>query len=86
MATQSPAVKLQNELLDKGFRSIEKCDIIDDGVVTITHYALSKEIRPSDNRETCPLYHWHHLADEEAVQILEKWISQTVIYPDPRNL
>lgn len=86
MATQSRAAKLQNELLDKGFRSIEKCDIIDDGVVNLTHYALSKGIRPSDNRETCPLYYWYHLADEEALQILEKWISQTVIYPDPRNL
>jgi hypothetical protein len=86
MSVKKEAVKLQNELLEKGFRSIERCDDHDDYMVTITHYSLSKSDKPSENTELCFLYKWFDLGSEEAVEILEKWMDQSTIYPDPRSL
>jgi len=84
MAKVSPAVNLQKELLEKGFRSIEFCDDQDDGMVTISHYFLTKEKGPSQNTDSCLIRKWYDLEGEEAVQILEKWMAQIVIFPDPR--
>ena len=82
----SAATKLQNELQEKGFMSIQLCDYLDDGMVTIGHYVLSKEEKPEDNNYPCPFNKWYDLAGEEAVQILEKWMTQIVIFPDQRVL
>jgi hypothetical protein len=86
MAKKSPAIKLQEELLEKGFRSIELCDDQDDHMVTITHYSLSKRDKPSENPDPCLMYKWFSLGSDEAVEILEKWMDQTAIHPDPRSL
>ena len=86
MAIQTPAVTLQEHLIEKGFRSIELCDDQDDHMVTITHYTLSKSDKPSENPDPCLMYKWYDLAGEEAVEILQKWIDQTAIHPDPRTL
>jgi hypothetical protein len=86
MQKVNEAAKLQNDLLEKGFRSIERCDDLDDGIVTISHYVLSKDEKPSEISSDCPLHKLFDLTSEEAVEILQKWMNQTVIYPDPRSL
>ena len=86
MAKVKPAENLQKKLLEKGFKSIEFCDDQDDGMVTISHYFLTKEEGPSKNTDSCLIHNWYDLASDEAAQILEKWITQMAVYPDPRSL
>jgi hypothetical protein len=86
MAEIKAAVKLQEQLLEKGFKSIEFCDDIEDGLVTISHHYLTKDEGPSKDTKPCLNHKWYDLASVEAVQILEKWMAQTEIFPDPRVL
>ena len=84
MKNESSAEKLQNELLEKGFKAIELCYSHDDGMVSIIHHVLSKDDEPSENIEPCLDYKRHDLSSDEARSILKKWMDQVVIFPDPR--
>jgi hypothetical protein len=79
------AEKLQSDLLNKGFKRIELCDIEDDGVVEIKHYTLSKADEPS-KPDSCLYFHSIDLNSEQALNVLENWMNQIMINPDPRRL
>jgi len=77
------AIELQKTLLDQGYKVLEFCDEIDDGIVMSSHFNLSKddEIAKPDS---CVLYKRIDLESEDAFQILLSWVKQTVINPNPK--
>lgn len=86
MPLKSKAERLQQDLLNKGFLSIEICDVIDDEYVSIEHCVLTKSNKDSEHSDSCILYKRFDLSSQEAIELLEKWVEQISIYPDPRRL
>lgn len=80
------AKQFQKILLNKGFNIFEKVEIVDDGIVYTTHYNLLKgnETRLTDS----PFLYISRISIKSAagLDILENWVKQTVISPDPRNI
>lgn len=76
---------IQEKLIQKGYRTIELCDIIDGEHRDEYYYALSKgdEIAKPDS---CVLFTSYDLKSPEANEIFNKWMNQIHIYPDPRTL
>ena len=85
MELSKSAAELQKHLIDKGYVTIEFCDIEEDGFVEILHYSLSKndEIAKPDS---CILHESLDLNSAKALKVLDSWLSQIKIYPDPRSL
>jgi len=85
MQEQKAAVKLQQELLNMDFKFIVFCDFEDQGPVEIRHYSLSKndEIAKPDS---CLFYEAIDLKSERALEVLQSWMIQIKIHPDPRTI
>ena len=79
------AANLQQTLVDKGYKFLDFCDTEENGMNTIHHYSLSKndEIAKPDG---CLLFTQIDLQSKEALEVLEHWLNQIDIYPDPRSL
>ena len=79
------AANLQQSLVDKGYKFLDFCDTEENGMNTIHHYSLSKndEIAKPDS---CLLFTQIDLQSKEALEVLEHWLNQIDIYPDPRSL
>lgn len=86
MANLQAAVNLQKNLLEEGYKSIALCDIQDDGLVTISYYVLSKDEGIYETNDPCQLNGKIDLNSEKAVQIIDRWINQISIYPDPSSI
>jgi len=86
MKKVNKAARLQSELLDKGFNFIEICDETDDGAVSILHCVLIREVGETHSSAVCPVSIIYDLSSDNALEILEKWLEQITIYPDPRTI
>ena len=83
MATQSLAVKLQEELLDKGYKYLRLCDEESTNPV-VKHYTLEKsaeiDTRYCLDNELIPL------ESERALEILNIFLKPTIIHPNPTEV
>jgi hypothetical protein len=87
MFKKQQAVKLQKDLLQKGYNFINICaEFEDDDIVSILHCVLLREHTEDEYCPTCPLDITYHLSSEDALKLLEHWVEQVRISPDPRKL
>ncbi len=89
MFNTQQAVKLQKELIEKGYNYIHIYTDQFDGIVSILHCVLLKEPIENDYTPYCQLDDvdiTYHLSSEEALELLEHWVEQIRISPDPRSL
>jgi hypothetical protein len=85
MELPNSAEDLQNYLVEMGYLYIEFCDIENDDPVEIYHYSLSKKDEPL-KPESCLLYEAIDLKSDKALRVLQSWMSQIRIHPDPRTI
>jgi hydrogenase maturation factor len=86
MTNKEKAVMLQKELIEKGYNYINICADQEDGIVSILHCALLKEHMEDDYFPGCDMDITYHLSSDKALELLEQWVEQISIYPDPRRL
>jgi hypothetical protein len=87
MFKKDKAVKLQKDLLQKGYNFINICaEFEDDDIVSRLHCVLLREQPEDEYYPTCPIDITYHLSSEDALELLEHWVEQVRISPDPRKL
>jgi hypothetical protein len=87
MFKKERAVKLQKDLLKKGYNFINICaEFEDDDIVSILHCVLLREQPEDEYCPTCPVDITYHLSSEDALELLEHWVEKIRISPDPRTL